>query len=66
MEKTRGQQVIMRHVEEESHDLLRAYLLLKNRTNLNAHLIKNGLALCDRGAEHPMKGRFLRYESQQA
>ena len=63
LEKTRGQQVMTHHLVEQAPDRLMAYLLLRNRTNLNAHLIKRGLALCDREVEHPMKARFLRYEA---
>ena len=43
-------------------DGLRAYVHLKSRLHLNAHLIKLGLAVAARGERHRMLGRFLAYQ----
>ena len=38
------------------------YLYLKNKTFINAHLIKNGLAKTDNGFDYEHYKRFLIYE----
>lgn len=63
VERLKGQRVFTKHSVHVGNKE-RAYLLLKNRTNLNAHLIKLGIATCDNGEEHPMKSRFVQYENQ--
>lgn len=59
---TKGQRVFMRYdkVMHDREDLLQCYLYLKNRTFLNAHLIKNGLVDVDEQADFRLKERFLK------
>ena len=60
-EKTRGQKVYLRFdnikYNEKSH--LLCYLYLQNKTFLNAHLIKNGLAEVDTAFDYKYKSKFL-------
>lgn len=61
--KTKNQKVFLRY-DEKKHDSenhLMVYMYLKNRTFLNAHLIKKGLANVDISYEYKNKGKFLTY-----
>jgi len=63
-DKTRNQQVFLRF-DEQKHDSsnnLLAYMYLKNKTFLNAHLIKNGLATAETGIDYKLKLKFLKLE----
>ena len=63
-DKTRNQQVFLRF-DEQKHDNsnnLLAYMYLKNKTFLNAHLIKNGLATADTEIDYKLKLKFLKLE----
>ena len=60
-EKTRGQKVFMKFDAtkyDEQNNLL-CYLYLKNKTFLNAHLIKTGLADVDTAFDYKYKSQFL-------
>lgn len=60
--KTKRQKVYLRFDEikyDEDHNRL-CYLYLKNRTFLNAHLIKRGLASVDVDREYKNKNKFLK------
>lgn len=60
--KTKGQQIYLRF-DELKHDAennLFAYAYLKNKTFLNAHLIKNGLTLVDETIDYKNKSKFLK------
>jgi modification methylase len=66
--KTNNQQIYLRFDSEKydkSNNLL-AYVYLKNKTFLNAHLIKNGLALADSSSEYKNKARFEKLEREYA
>jgi len=59
--KTRNQKVYMKFDREkydEDNNLL-CYLYLKNKTFINAHLIKKGLVLVDNQREYKHKHKFL-------
>jgi modification methylase len=59
--KTKGQKVILRY-DTEKHDRenhLMVYLYLKNKTFVNAHLIKNGLANVDMSIDYKVKEKFI-------
>ena len=60
MDKTRGQKVYLRYeniqYDDEGNHL--CYLYLSNRTFINAHLLKKGLAGLDTGRDFRLKGRF--------
>lgn len=59
--KTKNQKVFMKF-DREKHDKdnnLLCYLYLKNKTFLNAHLIKKGFALVDDQIEYKHKNKFL-------
>ena len=60
-EKTRGQKVFMRFdcTKHDSENNLLCYLYLQNRTFLNAHLIKEGLAEPDTSMDYKFRRRFL-------
>jgi len=46
----------------DKDNFLRAYLYLKNKTFINAHLIKRGLAKVDNIEDFKYKDKFLKYE----
>ncbi len=64
--KTQGQKVFLKYDSEkydESNQML-CYLYLKNKTFLNAHLIKNGLAVADRNRNYRLRDKFIRLEEE--
>jgi site-specific DNA-methyltransferase (adenine-specific) len=64
-EKTRGQKVFLRFdaVKHDDKNNLLCYLYLWNKTFLNAHLIKNGLADVETALVYKFKHRFLDYKN---
>ncbi|HOG18924.1 MAG TPA: DNA methyltransferase [Salinivirgaceae bacterium] len=59
-EKLRGQKVFLRY-DKTKHDHennLMAYLYLENKTFINAHLLKNKLALVDNSIDFKYKNKF--------
>jgi len=61
--KTKGQKVFLKYDEtkyDEKNNLL-VYLYLKNKTFLNAHLIKNGFADVDTTMNFKNKDQFINY-----
>ncbi|MDO5017059.1 MAG: site-specific DNA-methyltransferase [Porphyromonas sp.] len=60
MDKTKGQKVYLRYdtVRYDKDDLLLCYLYLSNRTFINAHLLKNGLAEIDDSYDFKYKSKF--------
>ncbi|PRY89507.1 site-specific DNA-methyltransferase (adenine-specific) [Marinilabilia salmonicolor] len=61
--KTKGQKVFLKYDEtkhDEKNNLL-VYLYLKNKTFLNAHLIKNGFADVDTTMNFKNKDKFINY-----
>jgi len=60
-DKTKGQKVFMKFDNQkyDEKNNLMCYLYLKNKTFLNAHLIKNGLAEPDVNIEYKYKCKFL-------
>jgi site-specific DNA-methyltransferase (adenine-specific) len=63
-EKTKGQKVFLKYdtIEFDNQKNRLSYLYLKNKTFINAHLIKNGLAKTDNGFDYKHYKRFLKYE----
>ncbi|MDD2634369.1 MAG: DNA methyltransferase [Bacteroidales bacterium] len=64
--KTKGQKVFLKY-DETKHDEknnLMVYLYLKNKTFLNAHLIKNGFADVDTTMNFKNKDRFINYSKE--
>jgi modification methylase len=63
-EKTGGSRVFLRFdtVKYDDRKNLLCYLYLKNRTFLNAHLIKRGLAAVDRSTEYACRSKFEKLE----
>lgn len=61
IEKTKGKRVFLRYdnVKHDSENNLLCYLYLENKTFINAHLIKNGLALVDCDSDFKFKDKFL-------
>ncbi len=66
--KTKGQKVFLKY-DETKHDEqnnLMVYLYLKNKTFLNAHLIKNGFVNVDLRLDYKNKDKFIKLESENA
>ncbi len=65
-QKTRSQQVIIKfdRLKKDENGNWIGYLYLKNRTFLNAHLIKSGYAEADPETDHKYFKRFLSYQSK--
>jgi site-specific DNA-methyltransferase (adenine-specific) len=59
-EKLKGKKVFLRYdvIEHDNNNHLMAYLYLENRTFINAHLLKAGLAWTDNSIEHKYKNKF--------
>ncbi len=66
-DKTTGQKVFMRFDNQkyDNNNNLMCYLYLKNKTFLNAHLIKEGLAEPDISFDFKYKNKFLSFNSDQ-
>ncbi len=52
------------HIKYDKDNILMGYLYLKNKTFINAKLIKKGLVVTDDIVNHKYKNRFRRYEKQ--
>jgi site-specific DNA-methyltransferase (adenine-specific) len=65
-DKTKGQKVFMKFDEakHDSENRLLVYLYLKNKTFINAHLIKNGLALVDTTLNFKNKSKFIKLQEE--
>jgi len=63
--KTTGQKVFLKfdEIKHDKNNNLMAYVYLKNKTFLNAHLIKKGLAEVDLSYQYKNKERFLKYSA---
>jgi site-specific DNA-methyltransferase (adenine-specific) len=64
--KTKGQRVFLRFDREryDGHDNMLCYLYLKNKSFLNAHLIKAKLVAVETRSEYKYKKRFMQYVLQ--
>jgi site-specific DNA-methyltransferase (adenine-specific) len=51
-------------IKHDSENNVMAYVYLKNKTFLNAHLIKKGLAEVDVSFQYRHKNRFLNYRER--
>jgi site-specific DNA-methyltransferase (adenine-specific) len=65
-QKTKGQKVFLKfdEIKHDSENNLMAYVYLKNKTFLNAHLLKKGLAEVDLTYNYKNKERFISYKNQ--
>ena len=65
-EKTRGRKVFLKFdtTKYDGENNLLCYLYLQNKTFLNAHLIKNGLADVETALEYKYKSKFLNLQQQ--
>jgi site-specific DNA-methyltransferase (adenine-specific) len=61
IEKTRGKKVFLKFdtVKHDADNTLLCYLFLENKTFINAHLIKNGLAKVDMQMDFKYKSKFV-------
>ena len=61
IEKTKGKRVFLKYdkIKYDNQNNLLCYLFLENKTFINAHLIKNGLAQVDSNHEFKYKDKFL-------
>jgi site-specific DNA-methyltransferase (adenine-specific) len=64
--KVRGQRVFMKFddVKYDKNNILLCYLYLRNKTFLNAHLVKNGLVDVDTVYDYKYKQRFVDIQRQ--
>ncbi len=60
IKKTKGKKVFLKYdeVKHDEHNNLMAYLYLENKTFINAHLLKEGLALVDNSVNFKYKQKF--------
>jgi len=60
MEKTKGRKVFLRYdsVKYDDNNMLLCYLYLDNKTFINAHMLKNGLADVDYSFDFKYKSKF--------
>lgn len=65
IKKTQGQKVFLKHGQQkyDNENRLLCYLYLKNKTFINAHLIKEGFALVDDAINFEYKNKFLELQS---
>lgn len=66
LEKTKGKRVFIKfdNIKYDSDNTLLTYLYLENKTFINAHLIKNGLASVDDSIDFRYKKKFLEIINQ--
>ncbi len=64
--KTKSQKVFLKYddMKHDEKNNLMVYLYLKNKTFLNAHLIKNGLAVSDTNLNYKNKNKFIKLEEE--
>ena len=64
--KTKSQKVFLKYddMKHDEKNNLMVYLYLKNKTFLNAHLIKNGLAVSDKYLNYKNKNKFIKLEEE--
>jgi len=62
--RIQGKRVLIKWERGSDETSPSCYVLLKNRTNINAHLIKNGLVDVDMETSYRMKTRFIRYAKE--
>ncbi|MDC8000989.1 DNA methyltransferase [Aequorivita todarodis] len=65
-EKTKNQQVYLKFdaIKHDANNNLYCYLYLKNKTFINAHLIKKGYVDIDTSFDYKFKEKFLAYTEQ--
>jgi site-specific DNA-methyltransferase (adenine-specific) len=58
--KLKGERVFLKYdeIKHDSQNNLLVYLYLENKTFINAHLLKNNLALTDNSFDHRYKNKF--------
>jgi len=63
---TCGNRIFLKYddLKYDDRKQLLAYVYLENKTHLNAKLITNGLATCNKQLDFRLKNRFIRYEQE--
>ena len=66
-DKTNGQKVFMKFDSQkyDEENNLMCYLYLKNKTFINAHLVKNGLVQVDSGINFKYREKFIKLHNEQ-
>lgn len=61
LSKFKGKKVFLKYdeIKYDAENHLMVYMYLENKTFINAHLLKNGLALVDESIEYKYKTKFL-------
>jgi len=65
-DKTKGKKVYLKYdkAKYDNENILLCYLYLENKTFLNAHLIKKGLAQVDSSEDFKYKEKFLKLSEE--
>ena len=63
LNKTKGHKVYMRfdEIKYDAHNQLLCYLYLENRTFINAHILKEKLAIADTSIPYKYRNKFINY-----
>ena len=63
IDKFRGKKVFLKYddIKYDTENHLMVYMYLENKTFINAHLVKNQLALVDNSINFKYKDKFLNY-----
>jgi len=63
---TAGNRILLKYddLKYDDRKQLLAYVYLENKIHLNAKLIINGLAVCNKQLDFRLKNRFMRYEEE--
>jgi len=66
IEKTKGKRVFLKYdsIKHDKENNLLCYLYLENKTFINAHLIKNGLAKVDNTINYKYKEKFIKLSNE--
>jgi modification methylase len=59
-----GKQVLLKENGSTDHEIISAYVYLKNKIFINAYLIKSGMASPDLAVNHKLKKKFIELQKQ--
>jgi len=59
-----GKQVLLKGNSSNDHETISAYIYLKNKIFINAHLIKSGMASSDLAVNHRLNNKFIKLQEQ--
>src|SRR5665647_1813573 len=59
-----GKQVLLKENGRDDHEIISAYVYLKNKIFINAHLIKSGMASANLAVNHKLNKKFIKLQEQ--